>query len=165
MLAQFFTGFQELTSWSFSMLMGGPLPENRGKVEACSLHVGMTNLGSTFFNNGIMRPYKEFLNCVPASTSTGYNESIVPSHEASWTPPLTLDSPVIATIPGAFPPIMPDDLPVITTSPDTHTYNYCPQTAIDPLDQFLAKYPPGCAATSPLIPQYVQRDWQQSGHI
>ncbi|KAG6373956.1 hypothetical protein JVT61DRAFT_6121 [Boletus reticuloceps] len=28
--------------------------------------------------------------------------------------------------------------------PHTYTYNYHPQTAIDPLDQFLAKYPPDC---------------------
>ena len=70
MLAQFLTGLQELTGWSFSVLMGGPSPENGGKVKACSLHVGVTNLGSMFdqaypdFNNGIMWPYKDFLDCV-----------------------------------------------------------------------------------------------------
>jgi len=71
MLAQFLGGMQGLTSWSFSILMGGPSPENGGRVEACSLHVSVTDLGSMFdqaypeFNNGIMWPYKEFLDHVP----------------------------------------------------------------------------------------------------
>ncbi|KAH0834756.1 hypothetical protein J3R83DRAFT_10341 [Lanmaoa asiatica] len=76
-LAQFLTGMQGVTGWSFSILMGRPSPENGGKVEACSLHVSVTDLGSTFdqaytgFNNGIMRPYKEFLDHVPELSAGG----------------------------------------------------------------------------------------------
>ena len=55
--------------------MDGPSPENGGKMEACSLHIGVTDLDSTFdqacpdFNKGIMSPYKEFLDHVPGTVS------------------------------------------------------------------------------------------------
>lgn len=50
--------------------MGGPVPANGGEVEASSLHVGVTELGSAFdqacknYNDGIMQPYKDFLDRV-----------------------------------------------------------------------------------------------------
>ncbi|KAG9308755.1 hypothetical protein JVU11DRAFT_11543 [Chiua virens] len=65
-------GLQELTGWSFCVLMGGPTPDTGGKIEACSLHVGTTNLGYTVdqaypdFASVIMRPFRTFLDQVPA---------------------------------------------------------------------------------------------------
>lgn len=50
--------------------MDGPTPKDGGKTEACSLHIGITELGNTFdqayldFFFGIMQPYREFLNHV-----------------------------------------------------------------------------------------------------
>lgn len=69
-LGHFLNGLQELTGWSFTVLMGGPTPEAGGKIEACSIHVGKTQVGNTFdqacpeFTTGIMRPYREFLDRV-----------------------------------------------------------------------------------------------------
>lgn len=66
-LVQFLGGLQDLTGWSFSVLMGGPTPDAGGEIEACSLHVGTTELGNTFdqmypeFGSGIMLSYKNFL--------------------------------------------------------------------------------------------------------
>ena len=47
-LGHFFKGLQELTGWSFTILMGGPSPEMGGQIEACSVHVGSMALGHTF---------------------------------------------------------------------------------------------------------------------
>lgn len=66
-MSQFFQGLQELTGWSFSVLMGGPIPESGGKIEAFSLHVGKNDLGHSFdqahpaFRSGIMAPYQSFI--------------------------------------------------------------------------------------------------------
>ncbi|KAG9309048.1 hypothetical protein JVU11DRAFT_11066 [Chiua virens] len=72
-LGHFLKGLQELTGWSFSVLMGGPSPEASGRVEAYSVHVGTTQLGNTFdqahpnFAETFMQPYKSFLDRVSAS--------------------------------------------------------------------------------------------------
>ena len=66
-LGHFFKGLQELTGWSFTVLMGGPSPEMGGQIKACSVHVGSMALGHMFdqahpnFTSGIMQPYKAFL--------------------------------------------------------------------------------------------------------
>lgn len=70
-LSQFLQNLQELTGWSFSVLMGGPIPEAAEKIEAFSLHVGKNNLGHTFdqahpaFRSGIMVTYQNFIEKVP----------------------------------------------------------------------------------------------------
>ncbi|KAF8418380.1 hypothetical protein L210DRAFT_3511088, partial [Boletus edulis BED1] len=76
--AQFLGGLQELMGWSFTVLMGGPTPEAGGKIEACSIHVGKTQIGNTFdracpnFTGTIMQPYKSFLeNAVDTKTDIG----------------------------------------------------------------------------------------------
>lgn len=61
---------QDLTGWSFTVLMGGPCPATGGKIETCGFHVGKTNLGYAFdqayanYSSGIMAPYRGFLDRV-----------------------------------------------------------------------------------------------------
>ncbi|KAG1729319.1 uncharacterized protein EDB91DRAFT_1253064 [Suillus paluster] len=68
-LAEFFQELEQLTGWSFSVLMGGPTPALGGKIEVSSFHVGHTKMGNLFseaypdFNKTIMKPWVEFINC------------------------------------------------------------------------------------------------------
>ena len=89
---------------------------------------------------------------------------------ASWEinmatlPPLSLDDPANAT-PPAVPPLMILDYSVTTTVLDPFKYHYGPQTAIDPLDNFLATYAPKTlpqplpASNALCISQYIHRQW------
>lgn len=69
-LTEFFQELQHLTGWSFSVLMGGPVPALGGKIDVSSFHVGRTEMGNLFsdaypnFNSGIMKPWLEFVNRV-----------------------------------------------------------------------------------------------------
>jgi hypothetical protein len=67
-LAEIFQELQRLTGWSFTVLMGGPTPAlSGGKLDISSFHVGESKMGNLFskaypeFNDGIMKPYAEFL--------------------------------------------------------------------------------------------------------
>jgi hypothetical protein len=67
-LAEIFHKLQRLTGWSFTVLMGGPTPGlSGGKLDVSSFHVGESKMGNLFskaypeFNDGIMKPYAEFL--------------------------------------------------------------------------------------------------------
>jgi hypothetical protein len=74
-LAHLLGGLQELTGWSFCVLIGGLTSETGGNIEMCSLHVGKTDLGYTFdqvnpdFTSNIIRPFRSFLDKVPGKPS------------------------------------------------------------------------------------------------
>lgn len=77
-IGNFLTGLQELTGWSFCVLMGGPMPDAdlRGKNDTYSVYIGMTNLEYTFDQVNpnfvtdirVMRPFKSFLDQVPGKS-------------------------------------------------------------------------------------------------
>ncbi|KAF7977147.1 hypothetical protein HWV62_4559 [Athelia sp. TMB] len=58
------------TGWSFSVLMGGPMPVNNGDIQTASINIGHTTTGITFkdtyreFETAVVRPYTEFLRVV-----------------------------------------------------------------------------------------------------
>ncbi|KZT12199.1 uncharacterized protein LAESUDRAFT_754693 [Laetiporus sulphureus 93-53] len=60
----------EKTGWSFSIIGGGPCPEEDGDIRTFSYHHGKTAVGHHFgdvqsdFKNQVIKPYIEFLNVV-----------------------------------------------------------------------------------------------------
>lgn len=81
-LAHLLGGLQELMGWSFCILIGGPMPETGGNIEACSLHVGSSNLGYTFdqaypdFALNIMCLFRSFLDQVSGELSIVRNDKL-----------------------------------------------------------------------------------------
>ncbi|KAG6809155.1 hypothetical protein H0H92_001392 [Tricholoma furcatifolium] len=69
-MGRFLEYMESVTGWSFSCLMGGPDPEQDGKIRVASYHVGKTPLGKCFndvflkFDSAIMSPYTDFLHVI-----------------------------------------------------------------------------------------------------
>lgn len=64
---KFFEQLTEASGWSFTLLMGGPSPEQAGKIISAAHHTGITHLGHDFgaafrgFQDEIVAPYQGFL--------------------------------------------------------------------------------------------------------
>ncbi|OSX61604.1 hypothetical protein POSPLADRAFT_1057373 [Postia placenta MAD-698-R-SB12] len=60
-------GLSEKTSWYFTVIAGGPSPEEGGEIHTICYHHGKTEMGHNFGNTmpnfvtRVMKPYVEFL--------------------------------------------------------------------------------------------------------
>ncbi|KAF7967634.1 hypothetical protein HWV62_33613 [Athelia sp. TMB] len=61
------------TGWTFQVLMGGPMPVNRGEIQTASIGTGKNAFAATFketygdFESAIVRPYAQFIRSVYSS--------------------------------------------------------------------------------------------------
>ncbi|KAG1851624.1 hypothetical protein DFJ58DRAFT_728845 [Suillus subalutaceus] len=112
-LTEFFNELQRLTSYVFTVLMGGPTPVMGDEIDIQSFHVGITEVGNQFnqvypeFNSGIMQPWKEFVKCMFS----------VAAAKEEGKPELSKD---INSIDGAFENI-PHDTSMLVSSSNTST--------------------------------------------
>ncbi|KAG1722326.1 uncharacterized protein EDB91DRAFT_1088181 [Suillus paluster] len=100
-LSTFFGELHEATGWTFSVLLGGPDPSNRGAIDVSSLHVGSTKLAEAGTSNQTVAQSLEdedLLHISPAPDDIPTNDSPRPmttaadtlhgSHTASLQPDL-----------------------------------------------------------------------------